>query len=104
MALDTGYIAVSGKLTYSAGTPSFTGVGVASVADTGTGVATCTLSDPALAAKILSIQLTSMTTATIPRAGAISTTNGTFVVNTIQAADGSTATDGDCYVTILCSR
>ena len=71
-----------------------------SVADTGTGVKTCTI--PAMTSADYSVIVT---TATADSVAQVSITNlTTFVVNTFDSTDGTTAKDAVCHILVMGSK
>ena len=71
-----------------------------SVADTGTGVKTCTI--PAQTSGDYSVIVT---TATADSVAQVSITNSTtFVVNTFDSTDGTTAKDAVCHILVIGSQ
>lgn len=71
-----------------------------SVADTGTGVKTVTI--PAMTSADYSVLVT---TATADSVAQVSVTNSTtFVVNTFDSTDGTTAKDAICHIMVIGSK
>lgn len=69
-----------------------------SVADTGTGVKTVTLSQ-AMAESDYCVQVTTATADSVAQVAI--TSNSVFVVNTFDSTDGTTAKDAICHITVI---